>query len=534
MMIDVSPDAPTTLAVDDLTVFRAALNVLTTACARTATGFVRLHIYSEQEDHQQQLYFSCTAPAVQPQDRSCVLDSLRNDLLEPELIGLRYAAALITTVQGRCGFEDDTFWFSVPNPTTTAEEKEKPAAPAQQQRFSSSLSPKTSLLRVPSVPVKQQPVVAASPSKRRKHALVVEDSLVVRKTLGRSLSMLGFQVAMAENGMEGMERMKERPYDLVVCDFLMPVMDGMDCVKQYRGWEKTNRPGFSQYILGVSAHASRLDSQKGLEAGMDRFQPKPLSRDTLKEIMDSDEVQERSRQLDALAYQEPAGELQDDNMTSTISLDDSERVSAVSEAPISPSFVTDDNTQSSWPSSPRSSSSSMECSRKRKHGPEDDELTSSSSSSDENRMTLRHCLVASPTNHDAMHRMLEDKGWVVETVHSSDKALELLQRRNWDAVIMDGEAGLSPLSSFLCIQEFREWERHNRVNRQNNVYLRCPRDCPSTSATYVHPPRGVDGVLPPAPSWDDFWSLWVEADGANSDKMENNNSSNKNMYVITR
>lgn len=65
-----------------------------------------------------------------------------------------------------------------------------------------------------------------------KRVLVIDDSLVIRKSLSRSLSRLGYEVTVAENGQEGLEKMKDNMFDFVLCDFLMPVMDGLDCVKQ--------------------------------------------------------------------------------------------------------------------------------------------------------------------------------------------------------------------------------------------------------------------------------------------------------------
>ena len=65
-------------------------------------------------------------------------------------------------------------------------------------------------------------------SPRRRHALIVDDSLVIRKSLERALNKLGFEVSLAVDGMEGLEKLKETMYDIVLCDFLMPVMDGME------------------------------------------------------------------------------------------------------------------------------------------------------------------------------------------------------------------------------------------------------------------------------------------------------------------
>ncbi|EEC49925.1 predicted protein, partial [Phaeodactylum tricornutum CCAP 1055/1] len=112
---------------------------------------------------------------------------------------------------------------------------------------------------------------------RKRQALVIEDSLVVRKSLAQAFERLGFVVTQAVDGLEGLNALKETIFDVTLCDFLMPVMDGMDCVKQYRDWERENRPWFRQLIIGISAHANANDSGQGIKVGMDQFWPKPVS-----------------------------------------------------------------------------------------------------------------------------------------------------------------------------------------------------------------------------------------------------------------
>lgn len=81
---------------------------------------------------------------------------------------------------------------------------------------------------------------------RKKAVLVIDDSSIICKVFQRALTKLGFVVKLAENGMEGLQKMQRYTFDLVFCDFLMPIMDGLDCVQQYRDWEKKHRPWFQQ------------------------------------------------------------------------------------------------------------------------------------------------------------------------------------------------------------------------------------------------------------------------------------------------
>jgi CheY-like chemotaxis protein len=59
------------------------------------------------------------------------------------------------------------------------------------------------------------------------------------------------------------------------------VLDGLDCVRQFREWEVKNRPNQHQYIVGISAHASMHDFQMGMKRGMDHFLSKPITIEAL-------------------------------------------------------------------------------------------------------------------------------------------------------------------------------------------------------------------------------------------------------------
>ena len=94
------------------------------------------------------------------------------------------------------------------------------------------------------------------PSQRTKRVLVIDDSLTIRKGLSRGFSRLGFEVEEAENGLQGLKKLKSGLYDLVLLDFLMPVLDGPDVARKFRLWETEQRPDFHQvssvtFVLSV-------------------------------------------------------------------------------------------------------------------------------------------------------------------------------------------------------------------------------------------------------------------------------------------
>ncbi|CAM9233470.1 unnamed protein product [Discosporangium mesarthrocarpum] len=75
-------------------------------------------------------------------------------------------------------------------------------------------------------------------------------------------------------------------YDVVLCDLQMPVMDGPECTRRFRVWEKTHREGKPrQLVIGMSANAEQEDIETCRSCGMDGFCPKPVKLETLKEVV---------------------------------------------------------------------------------------------------------------------------------------------------------------------------------------------------------------------------------------------------------
>lgn len=334
------------------------------------------------------------------------------------------------------------------------------------------------------------PAVAPLPTRmdkpsapRKRRGLVIDDSLVVRKSLAVALKKMGFEVTQARDGMEGFECLKETMFDMTLCDFLMPVMDGMDCVKQYREWESKNRPGFRQLIIGISAHASANDHGQGLKAGMDDFEPKPISIKTLTEMQDREVVRNRTKQLDEL-----------DRST---------------HSSISSANVVDGETANGEIAGPASSALSAASKRPMQDNQEMEAKRPRTFSADEVEPapTTPVCLIATDTptakSSDVLTK-LESSGWKVIVVHDGNDALRLLQMRNWDAVLIDDD--LPVVAGTPCVAKFREWEQNNRVNKQKNVCLVCEGDIPSPDdkASVIQAPSGIDGVLRKPVQWKDL------------------------------
>ncbi|HET8730364.1 MAG TPA: ATP-binding protein [Moraxellaceae bacterium] len=108
--------------------------------------------------------------------------------------------------------------------------------------------------------------------------LVVEDNPVSQLLAAAMFKRLGCQVDVAGNGKEAVEALRQLPYDLVLMDCDMPVMDGYDATRRIRHDEAAVEPSATHHVTIVAATAAALqgDREQCLAAGMDDFVTKPL------------------------------------------------------------------------------------------------------------------------------------------------------------------------------------------------------------------------------------------------------------------
>ncbi len=101
--------------------------------------------------------------------------------------------------------------------------------------------------------------------------LIVEDEASIRMALEDDLTLEGFQVASAADGEQGLQMAKEKHYDLIILDLMLPRLNGTDVCKQLRQ-EKIITP-----IIMLTAKSQEIDKILGLELGADDYVTKPFS-----------------------------------------------------------------------------------------------------------------------------------------------------------------------------------------------------------------------------------------------------------------
>lgn len=111
--------------------------------------------------------------------------------------------------------------------------------------------------------------------------LVAEDNFINQELINAVLTDLGYQVTIAENGLEASKLAAIKKYDLIIMDCQMPEMDGFDSTLQIRKLGKNQKTP----ILAMTANAFRSTKEKCFEVGMDAFVTKPVKpNDLLGEI----------------------------------------------------------------------------------------------------------------------------------------------------------------------------------------------------------------------------------------------------------
>jgi signal transduction histidine kinase/ActR/RegA family two-component response regulator len=109
--------------------------------------------------------------------------------------------------------------------------------------------------------------------------LVAEDSEDLRELMERVLESHGAMVDSCGDGAEAVEQALKRPYDVILMDINMPVMDG------YQATASLRSKGYSRPIIALTAHASIEHRQLSLEAGCDAYLSKPINSSGLIDVL---------------------------------------------------------------------------------------------------------------------------------------------------------------------------------------------------------------------------------------------------------
>jgi len=102
--------------------------------------------------------------------------------------------------------------------------------------------------------------------------LIVEDNEMNRDMLSRRLERKGYQIIMAVDGGEGVEKATAEQPDIILMDMSLPVLDGWEATRRV----KANPATSAIPVIALTAHAMAGDRDKTIEAGCDDYDTKPI------------------------------------------------------------------------------------------------------------------------------------------------------------------------------------------------------------------------------------------------------------------
>jgi CheY-like chemotaxis protein/HPt (histidine-containing phosphotransfer) domain-containing protein len=132
--------------------------------------------------------------------------------------------------------------------------------------------------------------------------LVAEDNVVNQKVVRKILEKRGYEVLVANNGLEALALLERESFDVVLMDVQMPELDGIVATRRIRAnprWQKLP-------IIAMTAHAMNGDRERCLNAGMDSYLSKPVSAAHLTATIDQ-WIREKSEPVEVEIPAPPSG-----------------------------------------------------------------------------------------------------------------------------------------------------------------------------------------------------------------------------------
>jgi CheY-like chemotaxis protein/HPt (histidine-containing phosphotransfer) domain-containing protein len=146
--------------------------------------------------------------------------------------------------------------------------------PAKQSELYDSIVNALNNVVRPEVPVSRIQEVARRNAQLTVKILLAEDNEINQEVAREILSMSGFKCDIVNSGLEAVNAIKDKDYDLVFMDCMMPDMDGYEATKLIRSFETST--GTRLPIIALTANAMRGDREHCLAAGMDDYLSKPV------------------------------------------------------------------------------------------------------------------------------------------------------------------------------------------------------------------------------------------------------------------
>lgn len=106
----------------------------------------------------------------------------------------------------------------------------------------------------------------------RKRILLIEDDPGTSRIISYALDQAGFEVVTAKDGIEGLSDVKNKAFDLLILDVMLPGLDGFQVCRELRTVHKNS----SLPVLMLSAKTQEADRKMGIKVGANDYLTKPI------------------------------------------------------------------------------------------------------------------------------------------------------------------------------------------------------------------------------------------------------------------
>ena len=115
--------------------------------------------------------------------------------------------------------------------------------------------------------------------KKKINILLAEDNIINQRVAQTIFKNLGYEITIAQNGKDCVEKVKEKKFDIVFMDIMMPEKDGIEATAEIRS------AGFQLPIVAMTANAREEDKTKAFDSGMNHYLSKPVRIEEIKEVL---------------------------------------------------------------------------------------------------------------------------------------------------------------------------------------------------------------------------------------------------------
>ena len=279
LLCQIDPDVPRSLRGDPTRLRQILTNLVGNAIKFTTAGEVKVRVEVVQPSpsgKKRKLRFSVTDSGIGiAPDKQFLLfqkfqqvDTSTTRQFGGTGLGLAICKQLTELMGGQIGVNSaegkgSEFWFTLPFEVTSTSD-------------GGSITPSPPPNAIPPKPF----------SKALVRVLLVEDNEVNQAVAIGLLDRLGLAADVVNNGQDALHALAQTPYDLVLMDIQMPVMDGFEATRRIRNLSAPSPSPFSALpIIAMTANAMEGDREQCLAQGMNDYIPKPLSLKTVYEVL---------------------------------------------------------------------------------------------------------------------------------------------------------------------------------------------------------------------------------------------------------